>query len=184
MITHVRGTGSVALVEFADYECPFCARHAKETAPTIKEELLDSGQIQHVFFNFPLAIHAHAQKAGEAAECAARQGRFWEMHERLFEDTSALADTDLIAKAAAIGLDVTKFRECLTSGATASDVRADLDEGRRLGVNSTPSFFVGVRQPDGTISLLRRISGAVPFATLSEAIQAAAVSQRARLTQP
>jgi len=162
-VTHVRGTGRVVLVEFADYECPFCARHAQNTAPTIKKELLDTGEIQYVFFNFPLPIHPHAQKAGEAAECAAQQGRFWEMHERLFEDPKALEVVDLSRRAENLGLDKVKFMKCLESGQTAEKVHADLAEGRRLGVNSTPAFFVGAIQPDGAIKLLKRINGAVPF---------------------
>jgi protein-disulfide isomerase len=170
----------VVLVEFADYECPFCARHAQSTAPTIKKELLDSGEIQHVFFNFPLAMHPRAQKAGEAAECAAQQGHFWEMHERLFEDPRALEVTDLSQRAEDIGLNRETFMACLESGATAEMVREDLEEGRRLGVNSTPAFFVGTIRPDGSIDLVKRINGAVPFEQFEEAFREVLPTQRAQ----
>lgn len=89
-ITRVRGDGSVALVEFSDFECPFCAEFTRTTAPLIETQLLESGQIRHVFFNFPLNIHPRAQKASEAAECAGKQGRFWEMHASLFENPREL----------------------------------------------------------------------------------------------
>ena len=167
------------LVEFADYECPFCARHAQTTAPTIKTNLLDSGDIRHVFFNFPLAIHPHAQKAGEAAECAANQGRFWEMHERLFSDPKALDLPDLSRRAEIIGLDGTKFSACLESGETTAKVHADLEEGRRLGVNSTPAFFVGTVQPDGAVKLQKRINGAVPFEEFDSVVKELLPQQRA-----
>jgi protein-disulfide isomerase len=170
-VTHVRGEGSVVLVEFADYECPFCARHAQTTAPTIKKELLDARKIRHAFLNFPLAIHPKAQKASEAAECAAKQGRFWEMHERLFEAPMALDAADMHKRAQELGLDTAAFRDCLDSGATAELVKADLEEGRRLGVNSTPAFFLGLRQADGRINLVKRINGALPFETFDEAIR-------------
>lgn len=170
-VTNRRGTGAVVLVEFADYECPFCARHAQMTGPTIEKELVESGDLQHVFFNFPLPIHPRAQKAGEAAECAAQQGRFWEMHERLFEDTKALDVSHLAAKAEGLGLDRERFMRCLEGGETAAKVRADLEEGRRLGVAATPAFFVGTRAPGGSITLRKRINGAVPFDTFDATVR-------------
>lgn len=179
-VTHVRGSGRVVLVEFADYECPFCARHAQTTASAIDKELIDSGEIQHVFFNFPLSIHPRAQKAGEAAECAAQQGRFWEMHQQLFQDPKALEISDLSARAESLALDRAKFMKCLEDGDTAEMVRADLVEGRRLGVTSTPAFFVGIRQPNGAITLVKRIYGAVPFETFSEAIRAMPIQRAER----
>src|SRR5262245_22102200 len=92
-ITHTLGTGDVALVEFADYQCPYCARHAVQTFPDIKTKLIDQGMVRYVFINFPLTqIHPFAFKAAEAAECAAGQNKYWEMHERLFAHNTALTD--------------------------------------------------------------------------------------------
>jgi protein-disulfide isomerase len=178
-VSNVRGTGRVVLVEFSDYECPFCARHTQTTAPNIKKELIDSGTLQHVFFNFPLAIHPKAQKAGEAAECAAKQGRFWEMHEQLFENQKALDTPDLLARAEKVGLELEAFRGCLESGMTADKVQADFKEGSRLGVNATPAFFIGTRQPNGSITLVSRINGAVPFDMFKTAVRDALPAQRA-----
>lgn len=160
-ITHARGSGPVALVEFSDFECPFCARHAQTTAPAIKDKLLDSGMIRQVFFNFPLAIHPRAQAASEAAECAAQQGRFWDMHESLFANPTALEVADLVSRAARLGLDAGAFTRCLETGETAERVADDLAAGRRLAVTATPVFFVGLVQADGSITLVRRINGAL-----------------------
>jgi protein-disulfide isomerase len=178
-MTNARGTGRIALIEFSDYECPFCARHSQTTGPTIEKELLDSGGIKHVFLNFPLSIHPRAQKAGEAAECAGRQGRFWEMHYSLFEDNKALEATDLSTRAERLGLDQAQFIDCLQNGDTADKVRADVAEGTRLGVNSTPTFFIGTVQPDGTIELVKRINGAVPFEQFKKVFDELLPTQRA-----
>jgi protein-disulfide isomerase len=161
-LANVEGRGRVALVEFADYECPFCSRHAQQTGRRIKKELVDSGGLLHVFFNFPLPIHRTAQKAAEAAECAGHQGRFWDMHQRLFADPNTLEVTDLTNRASQLGLDEAEFTKCL-AGETAEKVRADVVIGQRLGVTSTPTFFVGLVQHDGAINITNRINGALPF---------------------
>ena len=148
-LTKTRGAGPLVLVEFADYECPFCARHTRNTAPLIKKAFLDSGKIQHVFMNFPLAIHPRAPKAGEAAECAGLQGKFWEMHELLFATPTALETPDFEKRAVELGLDHERFKQCLDKSETAQQVQRDLGEGRRLGVTGTPAFFLGVMTRDG-----------------------------------
>lgn len=179
-ITHARGNGRVALVEFADYECPYCARHMQETGPSIKKELLDSGDVTQVFFSFPLPIHPRAPKASEAAECAARQGRFWEMHEQLFAEPTALDLPDLSARARKIGLDEAAFQRCLDSGETAERIRQDMQIARRLGVNSTPSFFLGTVKADGTIDLVTKINGARPFDEFESAVEKLRPTRQAR----
>ena len=179
-LTHVRGTGAVVLVEFSDYECPFCGRHSRDTAPKIKAELIDSGAIQHVFLNFPLAIHKRAEPAAQAAECAAQQKRFWEMHDQLFEAPTSLEVDDLITKAEKVGLDKTLFAECMKAGLTEKTIRADMAEGERLGVKATPAFFVGRRQPDGSVTLVKRINGAVPFESFKDAVGQVSSTRQAR----
>jgi protein-disulfide isomerase len=152
----------VVLVEFGDYECPFCARHATDTAPRLEHDFVDTGLVRHAFFSFPLPIHPNAQKASEAAECAAQQGKFWEMHNKLFANQTALQVPGLIESAVAIGLDKERFTQCLESDATATIVQRAREEGLRLGVNSTPAFFVGIETADGHVELIRRINGALP----------------------
>jgi protein-disulfide isomerase len=177
-LEHVRGQGDVVLVEFADYECPFCARHARDTAPAIKQ-LIDAGKLRHAFFNFPLTMHSNAQKAAEAAECAAKQGRFWEMHEQLFADAAALTTPGLVRSAERISLDVSAFTECMDQGKSSGVVKTQVELGRQLGVSATPAFFVGRRSRDGSISLVKRINGALPFERFDEVINDVSDHQRA-----
>jgi len=129
----------ITIVEFSDFECPFCSR----TQPTLKQLMQDyPNKIKLVFKHFPLPFHANAQKAAEAAECANAQGKFWEMHDKLFENQQALAVTDLKKYAADLKLDTAKFNKCLDDGEKASVVKADAATGESVGVGGTPSFFV------------------------------------------
>jgi protein-disulfide isomerase len=138
----------------------------------IRRDFVDQGKLTYVSFAFPLErIHPHARKASEAAECAAQQGRYWEMHERLFDDEAALQEPDVFMKnATALGLDMARFESCLASEA-ANAVATDVAEGERLHVNATPTFFLGTIQSDGAIELVKRISGAAPLEVFGSAIE-------------
>jgi len=145
--SHGPADAAVTLVEYGDYECPHCGR----AYPIVKEIQQRLGtELRFIFRNFPLAeLHPHAQHAAEAAEAAAAQGRFWEMHDLLFEHQRALDDRHLIAHASALGLDSERFQRELTSHAYAARVREDFLSGIRSGVNGTPTFFInGVRYDD------------------------------------
>ena len=126
-------------------------------------------KIRIVFKDFPLPNHAMAAKAAEAAHCAGDQGKYWEMHDRLFANQKALMPADLLTHAQALGLDQESFTKCLAGQMTAR-VRADLAMGAQAGVGSTPNFFVGVPQPGGKIKVLRKLNGAVPFASFKSTI--------------
>ncbi len=169
-VRHVLGTGEVALLEFGDFQCPYCATHATSTGPALHEEFVKSGKIQMIFVNYPLAIHQYARKAGEAAECAEKQGRFWEMYHWLFKHQAELDETSLVRHAEELGLNRPKFVSCLQTGETAINITADLKTARRLGVSSTPLFFLGRRAAGGDIRLLKRIKGTAPLATFRTAI--------------
>jgi protein-disulfide isomerase len=168
------------LLEFGDYECPFCARHKKETGQSITEKFVTTGSIQHAFLNFPLDIHPRAAEAAEAAECAARQGKFWEMHDSLFENQKALEMGSLKERATALGLNEAEFTECLDSDVTTRVVQRDQEEGRRLGVRGTPAFFLGLRGPDGAIDLKKKLNGALDFGEFEKAINQLMTLQRAQ----
>ena len=162
-IRHVRGHGPIALVEFTDYECPACGDYALRTAPLVDKQLVDSGAVRHVIFNFPLEqIHPRARRAAEAAECAARQGHYRDMHKHLFSDRHNLEADRIVDAVKAFGLDEARFTQCL-SGEAASAITKDMEEGARLGVTGTPTLFVGAVQADGSITLLRRLNGAASF---------------------
>jgi protein-disulfide isomerase len=138
----------VTLVEYGDYECPHCGR----AYPIVKAVQSRLGtQLRFVFRNFPLrTIHPHAEHAAEAAEAAAAQGRFWEMHDTLFENQAALGDEDLARHAEAVGLDRARFEGELKSGTHRPRVHEDFSSGVRSGVNGTPTFFINGRRYEGS----------------------------------
>ncbi len=148
---------AVTIVEFSDFECPYCGR----IVPTLKQ-VTDKypGDVRFVFRQFPLNIHRNAQKAAEASLCANEQGKFWEMHDAMFGNQRQLGVDQLKASAATLGLDATAFAECLDSGRTAPAVAADLEAGTAAGVSGTPAMFVNGRF----------VSGAVPFEQLDAVI--------------
>jgi protein-disulfide isomerase len=148
----------VVLVEFSDFQCPFCSR----VVPAIHEVSKKYGdKVRVVFRQFPLnSIHPLAQKAAEASLCAQDQSKFWEMHDAMFADQAGLGVDALKAKAQTLGLDAAKFGECLDSGQKAAEVAADLAAGTSAGVNSTPAIFVNGRL----------ISGAQPFEAIAKMI--------------
>jgi len=141
----VKGPASapVTIVEFSDFQCPFCSK----VTPTLKQlEEKYGDKLRVVFRDFPLSsIHKDAAKAAEAAECAHAQGKFWEMHDKLFGDQSKLQVEGLKKSAADIGLDAAAFNQCLDSGKFAAEVQKDVDEGMSYGVTGTPAFFINGR---------------------------------------
>jgi protein-disulfide isomerase len=146
----------VTIVEFSDFECPYCSR----VLPSIKQAVETYGdKVRVVFRQFPLnSIHPRAQKAAEAALCAADQEKFWEMHDAMFADQKSLGVDQLKAKAAQLGLDSEAFNSCLDGSKNAERVAADVQEGVAAGVTGTPAMFVNGRF----------VNGAVPFEQLSE----------------
>lgn len=149
--SHVTGNpqSSVTVVEFGDFECPVCGQ--EETAvEQIRKQFAD--RIRFVFRQFPIpSLHPQAEQAAEASECAADQGKFWEMHDQLYANREDLSVPSLKRDAAAIGLDQQRFNQCLESGATAARVQRDRDDGHALHVRATPTFFVGDRMMEGPV---------------------------------
>lgn len=154
----------VTLIEFTDYQCPFCSRYTKDTFPEIDKEYIKSGKIRYVLREFPLeSIHPLAFKAAEAAHCAGEQGKYWEIHDRFFADQKSIGAKDLPTHAQALGLDVSKFQACLDSGRHAKTVRKDMADGQLAGATGTPTFFVGITQPNGSVKVVNTLKGAQPF---------------------
>ncbi len=139
---HVQGNANAAieLVEFGDYECPHCGR-AYPIIKRIQQKMGD--KLKFVFRNFPLAeIHPHATHAAIAAEAAAMQNKFWEMHDAIYENQGRMQDADLINHAQKAGLDVKQFEEDFDKESIQQKVEDDFESGVRSGVNGTPSFFI------------------------------------------
>lgn len=139
----------VIVVEFIDYQCPICGRHEREVMPQLKTNYLDTGKVAYVSMDFPLErSHSLAFQAAEAANCAADQGRFWEMHNLLLLRQNALEEDDLFAHALELSLDISRFQDCMVTNKHASAIRSDLEEGKSLNVTGTPIFFLCVPEPD------------------------------------
>jgi protein-disulfide isomerase len=130
---------AVEVIEFADYECPYC-RKIHPDLKKLQSEFQD--QVVFAFKDFPLPMHKHAEKAAEAARCASREGKFWEYHDMLFEKSAGLDLAQLKDYARSLGLDPAKFDRCLDSGAEADAIKQDVEQGGRLGLTGTPSLFV------------------------------------------
>jgi protein-disulfide isomerase len=161
----------VTMIEFSDFQCPFCGKFFNETFSQIDKEFIQAGKVRFVMRNFPLtAIHANAQKAAEAAECAGEQGKYWQMHDKLFQNQSALEVASLKEYAKGIGLDKKGFDECLDGGKQAIKVREDLREGQTLAITGTPTFFLGLTKPGNTIKGTY-IEGAQPVDVYRQAIK-------------
>jgi formate-nitrite transporter family protein len=147
---HVAGPDDapVTLVEYGDYECPYCGM-AYPIVKAVQRAL--GSRLRLVFRNFPLAeIHPHARHAAQAAEAAAAQGKFWEMHDMLFEHQQALEDADLVRYAEILELDTDQIARELEAGTYAKRVRDDFRSGVRSGVNGTPTFFVNGERYEGS----------------------------------
>jgi len=159
----------VVIIEYSDYQCPFCARYAVKTFPRIDAKYIQTGKVRYVFKDFPLSmIHPQAQKAAEAAKCAGEQGGFWEMHETLFRkqrEWSGKAEAKVLALfkdyASELGLNPEVFESCLDKGKYAEAVKAEFMEGLARGVRGTPTFFVNGRP----------LVGAYPFEEFARIIE-------------
>jgi len=166
-----RADAPLVLVEFSDYECPFCIRHFTQTMPELEREYISTGKLRYVFMDFPIdQLHPAAIKAHEAARCSGEQGKFWEMHQRLFTPAGTHAVDRLKNLAAEVGLDRGKFDACLDSGRMQVPVRASVQRAESLGADGTPQMYLGVADASGTFKIIRSIRGAVPYAQIKQVI--------------
>ena len=166
----------VMMIEVSDYHCPFCRRHTLTTQPQIDAEYINTGKLRYVFIDYPIdQLHPEAFKAHEAANCAGDQGKYWEMHVKLFEqppprDSAQLVPL-LVSQAQAVGLDAAKFRSCFESGKYATPVKDNVARMQALGVDSTPTFLIGMTPAPGQpMKVVRVVRGAVPFSQFKAAI--------------
>lgn len=156
-------TAKVTIIEWSDYECPFCARFYKETYGQIDTDYIKTGKVKLIFRDYPLTFHTQAQKAAEAAECAGEQGKYYDMHNMLFEKGVVGGVTTFKQYAKDLGLDTAKFDKCLDDGAMAAEVAKDMADGTKNGITGTPAFAI-----NGKL-----VVGAQPYAVFKEAIESA-----------
>jgi protein-disulfide isomerase len=129
----------VTIVEFSDFQCPFCSR----AEPVVDEVMKKYGdKVRLVFRDYPLSFHPNAEMAAMGAECAEEQGKYWEMHRAMFANQAKLAAADLVETAGGLGIDKDKFKACLDSGKYRPEVQKDFHDGQKAGVTGTPTFFI------------------------------------------
>lgn len=165
----------ITIVEFSDYQCPFCARFYAQTLPLLLEEYIDEGKVNLVYRDFPVQrIHPNALAAAAAAECADDQGKYWEYHDTLFEKQNAWAKLDSNSAistfsqfAAEIELEQQQFDNCLESGKYLEEVQADFSDGKNYQVTGTPGFFIG-NEDIGFVKII----GAKPYDAFKKVIDA------------
>jgi protein-disulfide isomerase len=154
---------SVVLVEFSDFECPFCARFFRDAYQRIHDSYVATGKVRYVFRHLPLEdIHPKAFEAAEVAECSRRQGLFWQVHDQLFVNQRHLKDANLRAFATSAGAAPNSLDQCL-QGSAREQVLKDLKDARDIGAGSTPMFLVGREQQHGVVRISHSIVGARSF---------------------
>lgn len=158
--TKGEGKAKVMVVEFSDFQCPFCKRAAANGAALVKEY---GNKVKFVFKQFPLSFHDKAHRAAEASLCMQDQGKFFEYHDRLFENNQALEEADLKKYAVEVGGDAAKFEECLKTGKNKARVDRDLSDGQKYGVSGAPTYFVNGEA----------VVGAVPYEEIKKAVDEA-----------
>ena len=160
-------TAKVAIVQYSDFECPYCGKFATETLPLLERDYVRTGKVLLAFRHFPLeSIHPSALIAAAGAECAARQDRFWELHDRLFKLSPPFTVPAVNRIASTVVVDGRRFATCL-AGEALERVREDTAGGRELGVTGTPTFLIGRVQPDRRVRVAYWLSGTRPFAQFS-----------------
>lgn len=160
---------TVVIVEYMDFECPYCRRYARDTGPAIEREYVRVGKVKVVFRNLPLSRHPHAFEAAVGGICADDQGTFWRYHDGLLAEQSVLTTERIMSVAQASGVNARVFASCLSKQGP-DRLREEIAAARRLGVLSTPTFLMGRTMPSGRVRVLRRIPGDAPLATFKTGI--------------
>jgi protein-disulfide isomerase len=162
----------VTLIEFSDYECPFCIKHFTQTMPLIQANYIATGKIRYVFKDFPVdANHPMSIRAHEAAHCAMEQQKFWPLHVKLFSAPGTHTPDQLVTRATEAGLDVPAFKACIASGRTTAAIRASVAVAEQLGADGTPAFYLGTRDLSNQhVHVVKMIDGAQPYSAFQLAI--------------
>lgn len=153
---------TVAVLEFTDFQCPYCKRHHDQSFVELKTNYVDTGKVQYLSMDFPLSFHPQAHSAAVAARCAGKQEKYWEMHDVLFDNNRNLGDAFYKQAAAQLGLNAGEFESCLQDAAVAKGVDQDMIAGSRYGVQGTPAFFLG-RVKNGQLTDVVPMRGAQSY---------------------
>lgn len=159
----------IAIVEFSDYQCPFCKRYHTQTFPKLKAQYIDTGKIQYIFKDYPLPFHDQAKGAARAANCIGKGANYWKMNDELFANQASLGSELYKSLAVKLKVNAKNFEACLKSDNSMKEIEKDIAYAGIIGISGTPSFFIG-RLQEGKIVAAKMISGAQPFSSFAEAI--------------
>ncbi len=165
----------IVIIEYSDYQCPFCRSWYSESKSQLDKEYIETGKVQFIYKDFPLSFHPMAQTYAEAARCAGDQEKYWEMHDKIFDEQnkfgqgtiSNITQENIKSWATELGMNAATFNSCLDSGKYAQAIQSNFAEGQQVGVSGTPSFIIGKRNGSGQL-----IVGAQPYSVFKSAIEA------------
>ncbi|MBS3137310.1 DsbA family protein [Candidatus Woesearchaeota archaeon] len=154
----------VTIIEFSDYECPFCERFYRQTLPSIKSAYIETGKVKFIYRDFPLSFHSQAEQAAIAANCAGEQGKYFQFHDKIFDNGGAggKSNADYKKWTQEIGLDVPKWEKCTNDPAQKQEIQKDISDGSAAGISGTPGFIINDKL----------LSGAQPFSAFQQVIEA------------
>jgi len=162
---------TLAIIEYADFQCPFCRRFEQEVYPQLRDNYINTGKVKYFHRDMPLAFHEGAMPAARAAHCASEQGKFWEMHDSLLGDAASLGAADIDERAGKLGLNVSKLDECISSDRFADVIQRGVAEANQMQISGTPTFIIGTLDGQGELmSVKKTVVGAYPFGTFKAAL--------------
>ena len=172
-------SATLAIIEYADFQCPFCRRFEHDVYPQIRDNYINTGKVKYFHRDMPLPFHEGAMPAARAAHCASEQGKFWEMHDSLLGDTASLGAADIDERAGKLGLNVSKLDECISSSRFADIIQRSVTEAGQMQISGTPTFIIGTLDEQGKLmSVKKTVVGAYPFDTFKAAIDPLLASVR------
>ena len=159
-------SATVVMIEYVDFKCPFCMKFSKEIFPTILANYIKTGKVKYVYRDFPLQMHSGAMRAARVARCAGEQGKLWELRDRLLADQDAFPVMDAVGIGQSVGINARKLDECLSSKRYIDDINQDIAEAHKMGVDRTPTFFLGVVESDNhVVRVSKVVRGVYPYDT-------------------
>jgi protein-disulfide isomerase len=157
-------TASVVIIEYGDFECVYCRTFQKDTYPLVRDAYINTGKVRYYFRDLPLPIHPYAMPAALAARCASDQGKYWQMHDKLFSGAPRLTPADLRESAKGLGLDVGKLEACISSDRVPTIVKGSMDDAAKMGIRATPTFLIGNLESNGSaVKIAKNLAGVQSF---------------------
>jgi protein-disulfide isomerase len=167
----------VAIIEYADFQCPFCRRFESQVYPNIRDSYIRTGKLKYFHRDMPLVFHQGAMPAARAVHCASEQGKFWEMHDSLLGDTASLSPADIDERAGKLGINVSELDKCIASDRFADIIQRGISEASAMQISGTPTFIIGTLDANGNVmSVKKTVVGASPFEAFKAAIDPLLVS--------